>query len=359
MNAMGQVPIIPYAQPPPPSQGRPPGHDGGLLFGFGVFLIILGCMVGATGGFAGLLLVLDSRPTSPRELLGEAPAFLLWAVVVTGLIWTGIGSIRLRRWARAVVLSASGVSVSLSAVTLLVMAFLHATMPPVATPLQRRGRGRAGAGARAVAASATDDWNTPLLAGLILVFGLVLPLVVFLAYRSRRVAQAVEEADTRRSWADGRPTCTIALSLASALASAAVFTALFNMPPIPVGAASAEAAEARVILGGAMIALAVCFAWAAWLIFRLHPLAPWVALLLIGLAAGGSTAAMASEALRSSFGGAGAAAYAQYEVTWLLQLASIRGLVAVGLYAVPAAVYVLYVRRVILRMAIPTTARPT
>ena len=54
-------------------------------------------------------------------------------------------------------------------------------------------------------------------------------------------------------------------------------------------ASSADTAEARVILGGAMIVLSVFFAWSAWLVLRLHPLGPWLALLLIGLSAGGET----------------------------------------------------------------------
>jgi hypothetical protein len=136
---------------------------------------------------------------------------------------------------------------------------------------------------------------------------------------------------------------------------AAIFLAIFFIPPIPIGFASAETAEARVVLGGAMIVLSVGFAWSGWLIFRLHPFGRWLALLLIGLTGGGAIAAMTNDALLGSFGHAGTG-FAPYELTWHLQIASVRGLFAVAAYAIPATLYVLHVRRIVREHAAPATA---
>src|SRR5688500_563891 len=86
------------------------------------------------------------------------------------------------------------------------------------------------------------------------------------------------------------------------------------------------------------------------LVFRLNPVGVWLALLLIGLSAGGSIAAMTNEALRESFAPSGVR-YSPYEIAWHLQLASVRGMFAVSAYAIPAALYVLYVRRILREMS--------
>jgi hypothetical protein len=175
---------------------------------------------------------------------------------------------------------------------------------------------------------------------------LAVPLCFFLVYRSRRVTLALEDADRTQSWIDGRPMSAIGLAMALATFAIAMFITLFHLPPIPAGYVSGDAAAARVFLAGAMIVLAVFYAWAACLIFRLKPIGPWVALLLIGLTAGASLAAMTSEALRDSFGPP-TERYSQFELDWRLQLASGRSVFVVGAYAIAAAIYVLWVRRIL------------
>jgi hypothetical protein len=169
---------------------------------------------------------------------------------------------------------------------------------------------------------------------------------LLLVYGNRRVALALEDADRTQSWIDGRPMSAIALAMALAAFSIAVFISLFHLPPIPVGYVSGDAAEARVFLSGAMIVLSVFYAWAAWLIVRLKPIGPWVALLLIGMTAGASLAAITNEALRDSFGPA-SSSYSPFEITWYLQLIAGRSVFVVGAYAIAAAIYVLRVRRVL------------
>ena len=330
--------VIPYAQP---VRGPARTRETAILLGCGVLLVFLGawvgllCMLFASRGFR-------ASSTAARNEL--APPVLACLVAGAAMILTGIGSIRLRRWSRAAVLSVCGVLLAGGAITLIVLGVLHLTAPPEITTLQQAGgwklRGRP------PPPPTIDSGSILLLTGALMILLLAVPLFFFLVYRSPRIAGALAEADTRRSWVDGRPLPAIGLAVMLAMIAAAILLAMFSMPPIPVGFASADTAEARVVLGGAMIVLAVFFAWSAWLVARLHPLGPWLALLLIGLSAGVAIAAMTSRPLRESFGQSGVS-YSPHEITWRLQLASIRGLFAVAAYAIPAAVFALYVRRIV------------
>jgi hypothetical protein len=339
--------VIPYAQP---AQGPARTRETTILMGCGVLLVLLGTITGLLCMlFAARAYVASS--TAARYRLAAPVVVCLFASAAT--ILTGIGSIRLRRWSRAVVLSVCGVLLASGAVTLIGLAVLHATAPPTFTTLHQAGGAKLRG--RPAAPPAIDDGSIVLMSGALMLLFLAVPLFFFLVYRSARIAGALAEADTRRSWTDGRPLPAIALAVMLMMIAAAMLLAMFSMPPIPVGFASADTAEARVILGGAMIVLMVFFAWSAWLVLRLHPLGPWLALLLIGLSAGVAIAAMTSAPLRDSFGQP-LVNYSPYEITWHLQLASFRGLFAVAAYAIPASMFVLYVRRILNDMRSATTS---
>jgi hypothetical protein len=336
--------VISYAQP---IHANARLRERNILVGCGILLIMLGV---AAGIFATFLTMrpLFMVPVATPQLYRHAPPVIAALCACAGLILTGVGSIRLRRWSRAVVVSVAGVLLAGGAVTLIVLAVLHVTAPPAMTTLQQAGgwklRGRPPPPPAAI-----DDSSIVLMTGALMLLLLAVPLFFFLVYRSPRIAGALAEADRPRSWVDGRPLPAIALAVMLAMIGAVIFLALFAFPPIPAAFASAETSETRVILGGAMIVLSVFFAWSAWLVLRLHPLGPWLALLLIGLSAGVAIAAMTSVPLRDSFGQA-VVDYSPYEITWRLQLASFRGLFAVAAYAIPAAIFVLYVRRILSEM---------
>ena len=343
--------VISYAQP---VQGNARTRERNILVACGVMMIMLGVAAGIFATFFVMRALFMLAVPSPK-LYRYAPAVLACLCACAGLILTGVGSIRLRRWSRVVVLSVSGVLLAGGAITLIVIGVLYLTAPPEITTLQQAGgwklRGRP------PPPPMIDDRAIALMSAALIMLSLAVPALLFLVYRSPRIAGALAEADARRQWLDGRPLPVVALAVMLAMIAAAMFLAMFSTPPIPLGFASGDTVEARVILGGVMIVLSVFFAWSAWLVLRLHPLGPWLALLLIGVSGGAAIAAMTSGPLRESFGQPGVS-YSPYEITWHLQLASFRGLFTIAAYAIPAAVFVLYVRRIMndMRASAPISA---
>ena len=336
--------VIPYAEP---LRKRIATREAGILFACGVLLIFFGTMIGVVGGSWALMMMRQGSPTR-AEMPRAVTVMLVSLAASAGMILTGAGSMRMRRWSRVVVLCACGNFLAFACLTLLVMVVMHMTAPPpapVLITLQQAG----GAQVRASRQPVVDETAVLVFGAALVALVLAVPLCFLLVYRHRRVTLALEDADRTQSWIDGRPMSAIGLAMALATFAIAVFTSLFSLPPIPLGYASGDAAAARVFLGGAMIVLSVFYAWAAWLIFRLKPIGPWVALLLIGLTAGVSVAAITNEALRDSFGSPNSS-YSPLEISWYLQLISARSVFVVGTYAIAAAIYVLYVRRILADM---------
>ena len=339
--------VIPYAEP---LRKRIATREAGILFACGVLLIFFGAMVGVVGGSSALMMMRQGSPNR-AEMARGVTVMLVSIAACAGMILTGAGSMRMRRWSRVVVLCACGNFLAFACLTLLVMVVMHTTAPPP-PPVLITLRQAGGAQARASRQAVVDETAVLVFGAALVALVLAVPLCFFLVYRSRRVTLALEDADRTQSWIDGRPMSAIGLVMALGTFAIAMFISLFHLPPIPVGYVSGDAAEAREFLSGAMIVLAVFYTWAAWLIFRLKPIGPWVALLLIGLTAGASLAAMTNEALRDSFGPPNER-YSPFELDWRLQLASGRSVFVVGTYAIAAAIYVLYVRRLLRDMNAP------
>src|SRR5688572_8421786 len=164
---------------------------GGLL-AFGILQIILGLLA------AGFVLVVAAGHEMAAQRGGTASgSALASAIVVYGMaavyfVVTGIGSIRARRWARALSVAVSAMWFVGGVVTLLV----------VAVVLPRALRAAPGANSSAVA------W---ILVGTVIVGGILLPLVFFLFYRRDDVRATCERIDAKPRWTDRVPLPVLAL----------------------------------------------------------------------------------------------------------------------------------------------------
>src|SRR5688500_4843206 len=96
--------VIPYARP----LSRPlPSKESGILFGCGVVLVVFGALTAAVGVSASLFALRQGPGPTPATSRAAATLLLTIAASAT-MICTGVGSIRLRRWSRAVVLCVCG-----------------------------------------------------------------------------------------------------------------------------------------------------------------------------------------------------------------------------------------------------------
>jgi len=160
------------------------------LIAFGLVQILIGLTCGllVLAVIAGAEL---AQRTAPMRS-GVASAIVVYGIAAVYFVTVGVGSIRARRWARAlsVVVSAIWMAGGVAA-TLMIMLILPRVMEGLPRPTL--GFGCAGA------------------VGAIL--GIVLPLVLFLFYRLPSVRAAVEARDPKPRWTDRVPLPVLAMVL--------------------------------------------------------------------------------------------------------------------------------------------------
>jgi hypothetical protein len=252
------MPLVSYAHHEPVKPGDGSNCRGRLL-AFGVVLVVLGGIAGFLGILTALLPLLGwaLTPTrtpaaGPHSLAADAGVpLLIWGAIATVMIWTGVASIRLRRWCRPIVLGVSGFHVAFGIITLLVMAALYATAVPTTTssPIPMRRPSPRGTFATPAPPPVSDDTVQLLVAGGILLVEVAIPLMFFLAYIGAPVRRTLDEADPMLGWSDRCPVPVLALAIGLAWVALFFFAGLFALPPLPAAAGRTSRKSA-------------CFSWA-------------------------------------------------------------------------------------------------
>ena len=174
-------------------------RSAGLIV-FGVIEILIGLFCALLIPLA-LAVTLAARSVSGLDLAIDArtlaPSLAIYTVMAVSFIWLGVGSIRARRWAAAVMLSLSWLWLLTGA---LAMALLWLLLPRLQDLV---GMTELPGGAMTVALVTTS-----LLLGFIYV---LLPLAFVLFYRSPHVAATCRARDPGPSWVDGCPPSIVSL----------------------------------------------------------------------------------------------------------------------------------------------------
>ena len=170
----------------------------------GLFCALLIPLVLAVSLAAPSALALEVE-TDPRTLV---PSLAVYSLAAVAFIWLGIGSIRARRWAAAVMLSLAWLWLFSGAVA---MASLWLLMPRLQ---DLTGLTELPGGAMTVALVTTS-----LLLGFIYV---LLPLAFVLFYRSPHVAATCRARDPGPSWVDGCPPSIVSLVVVYGLGAASL-----------------------------------------------------------------------------------------------------------------------------------------
>lgn len=255
-------PIAP-AEPDGPSYKD---RSTGLVI-FGAMTLLIGCLAGL---FA-LLIVGAQMAGRAAQPSGGAPtvvpAVALYGVLAVALIWLGIGSIMVRRWARALLLIFSwswlllGIFATIGMVFFIpiIMANAQAAAPP-GHPASR-------------AAMAAAMVFVFIIFG---IFFLLLPALWLFFYNSRHVKATCEAHDPEPCWTDRCPLPVLALSL----------WLMFSVPMMvlmPIGGHAVLPFFGVFFSGipGAFLyfAIAVLWCYAAWLIYHVNSRGWWLVLI--------------------------------------------------------------------------------
>lgn len=242
--------VLPSSTEPVPADRRT-----GLV-AFGILQILLGLCAAA------LVMVVAAGHESAQQS-GSAPseAALASAVIVYGLaaayfITTGVGSIRCRRWARALTIAVSALWMAAGVVGGLMIAVV---MP------------------RVLAAQGTANTTTATgcAAAGVLVLGVALPLILFLFYRRTDVRLTCERVDVKARWTDRVPLPVLAVIMVLAFGSVALIANLAS-PRFTILGRQVTGATAAITL----FALAGLSAVLAVQLHRLKESAWWTLILL-------------------------------------------------------------------------------
>jgi hypothetical protein len=193
-------------------------------------LVVFGVIEIAIGAFCALLIplalavTLAARSVSGLDVAVDArtlaPSLAVYAVIAASFIWLGVGSIRARRWAAAVMLSLSWLWLLTGALAMVLLWLLMPRLQDLAGMAELPG------GAMSVALVTTS-----LLLGFIYV---LLPLAFVIFYRSPNVAATCRARDPGPSWVDGCPSQIVSLVVVYGLCAASLLVVPAYGFPFPV-----------------------------------------------------------------------------------------------------------------------------
>jgi hypothetical protein len=237
---------------------------------FGIFEILI-------GGFCALAipLVMLSRAFAPATRAGLPsgapslfPMVAIYAIAAVSFIWLGIGSILARRWARAILLSFSGIALCGGVIGCVTVGFM---LPHILSTVAQNSRQEL--------PPATLLIMKVVMVGTLLVVYIVIPAALFLFYRSPNVKRTCEARDPVERWTDRCPPPVLACSLLMGFAAVIFLTLTRDPHGVPIFGAIASGTPGRIIL----VLIAALLLYVARGLFRLQIRAWWVALAMVVL----------------------------------------------------------------------------
>lgn len=243
---------------------------------FGILTLLLGCVCALFVPLMllGQLAAAKTQQGSPN-MAAMLPGMLMYGGLAVALIWLGIGSIKARRWARALLLIFSWCWLVMGAFVMIFMGFL---LPRVLEGVSSAG-----------ASNGTTNHALPpgtvgvmmiVMFGIFSIIFVLLPAVWIYFYKSRHVKATCEARDPVMRWTDACPLPVLASCV----------WAMFSVPMMllmPLAAHGVVPFFGIFLTGMAGTAIylliAAIWAYAAWLMYQLKPLGWWLLLVVMGL----------------------------------------------------------------------------
>jgi len=237
------------------------------------WLTIVGLVEVLMGGFCvlfGLSLALFSRffraiPAAADLMRGGMliSNVLMFGALALMFVWLGIGTMRARRWARDMTLMTAWLWLIVGTLALVI---LYWVMPRLLSDMAAPGQAPLG-GAEIAAAMVLST----------IVLGVpyvILPGVLVLFYSGKNVRRTFEARDPAAGWTSKCPFSVLTASqLVAGVALTLLATPIYT-DAIPFFGRAITGIMARLII----ILAGLLSAWLAWAIYKLKPLAWWVAL---------------------------------------------------------------------------------
>jgi hypothetical protein len=239
------------------------------LIVFGILTILMGCMIGLLILLMLVGQVAAARATnaSPTPLSAILPAIFIYGILAVALVWLGIGSIKARRWARALLLIFSWSWLVMGVFGLL---FIALFMPKILANLHDS----AAPGQPAMPAAAI----TGMIVGMVIFFGVffvLVPAIWTYFYGSRHVKATCETRDPVTRWTDACPLPVLALCLWLAFSA----PMMLAMPLMGHGVMPFFGMFLTGLPGTLFcLAIATLWAYAAWLLYKLDVRGWWLIL---------------------------------------------------------------------------------
>ena len=231
------------------------------LVAFGIVQIVL-------GGFTALMIPLFlfsqhvMEQQQPGSVYGPSLALMMgmYGTLALVLVCLGIGSIKARRWARALTLVGGW--------SWLIMGLFSLVIQAIMLP-------RILAGSTPPGAAVPHTALVVAMVGMFLVMGIVfivLPAAFVWFYGSRHVKATCEARNPRTSWTDGCPLPVLAMCLWLAVGAVSMFVMpLAGMGVLPLFGKLVSGPVAAAVF----VVLGVAWAWAAWATYRRRMEAWW------------------------------------------------------------------------------------
>jgi len=235
---------------------------------FGVFEILMGafCALMIPLMIVGMVASANLSKGSASSVSADTmiPGLLFYVLLATWFIWMGIGSIKARRWARALLLVTSWfwfISGMLGLVLMLVL-----------IPNMYDQMGKSGQMPQQIAAVMKY-----VMIGFMVIFYIIIPGAFVLFYGSKHTKATCEQRDPHVRWTDKCPLPVLALSLMSGCSAACMPLMGFYGWAIPFfGSILSGPVGAGVALVGAVL-----LGYVAWGTYRLRTNAWWCAVSLV------------------------------------------------------------------------------
>ena len=234
---------------------------------FGILQIILGgaCALIVPFMIIGMIAsaVLDESSAPPMNISTMIPGVLFYVLAAVWFIWMGIGSIKARRWARALILVSSWLWLISGTCGLI---FVLLLMPDMYDRMGQSGQMPPEAAA----------FMKYVMTAFMTVFYVIIPAALVLYYGSKNVKATCEFRDSRIRWTDKCPLPVLAVSLLFGVwAVSMLFSGGYRWTVPFFGFIATGITGAAIALVGMLL-----FGYVAWGLYKLSIKAWWCAVIL-------------------------------------------------------------------------------